>query len=155
MSETNISNLIEQYLKGIIEDSQQVEIKRSEVADLFEVVPSQVNYVINTRFTIQNGYVVESKRGGGGYIRIVHIDLMDEPAALDDLIDHIGDSIGQIDSTQIIQSLFEDNVINQREANLMLTAVDKNTLRLSDKAVENTVRARVLVGFINRLRFEK
>lgn len=155
MSETNISNLIEQYLKGIIEDSQQVEIKRSEVADLFEVVPSQVNYVINTRFTIQNGYVVESKRGGGGYIRIVHIDLMDEPAALDDLIDHIGDSIGQIDSTQIIQSLFEDNVINQREANLMLTAVDKNTLRLPDKVVENTVRARVLVGFINRLRFEE
>lgn len=155
MSETNISDLIEKYLKGIIEDSQQVEIKRNEVANLFEVVPSQVNYVINTRFTIKNGYVVESKRGGGGYIRIVHVDLMDETAALDELIDHIGDSIGQIDATRIIQSLVEDDVINNHEANLMLTAIDKNTLRLADKVVENTVRARVLVGFINRLRFEE
>ena len=155
MAETNISDLIEQYLKGIIEESQQVEIKRNEVASLFEVVPSQVNYVINTRFNIKNGYVVESKRGGGGYIRIVHVDLMDETAALDSLIDHIGDSIGQIDAARIVQSLFEDAVINQREANLIATSIDKNTLRLTDKVVENTVRARILVGFINRLRFEE
>ena len=70
MQGQNISDIIEKYLKQILADSEEIEIRRSEIADLFDVVPSQINYVIKTRFTIQNGYVVESKRGGGGYIRI-------------------------------------------------------------------------------------
>jgi len=63
----NISDIIENYLKQVLEMSDQdnVEIKRSEIADRFQCVPSQINYVINTRFTIERGYLVESKRGGG------------------------------------------------------------------------------------------
>ena len=75
----NISDIIESYLKQIFEMSQQdiLEIKRSEVADKFQCVPSQINYVINTRFTIERGYLVESKRGGGGYIRIMKVKSQD------------------------------------------------------------------------------
>ena len=62
MQSQNISDIIEKYLKSILADSEHVEIRRSEIADLFNVVPSQINYVIKTRFTIQNGYLVESKR---------------------------------------------------------------------------------------------
>ena len=67
----NISDIIENYLKQIMKmnESEVVEIKRNEIADKFQCVPSQINYVINTRFTIEKGYVIESKRGGGGYIR--------------------------------------------------------------------------------------
>ena len=68
MQNRNISDIIERYLKSILAEASQVEIKRSEVADQFDCVPSQINYVIKTRFTLQNGYLVESKRGGGGYI---------------------------------------------------------------------------------------
>ncbi|WP_439425776.1 CtsR family transcriptional regulator [Oenococcus alcoholitolerans] len=154
MAETNISDLIEQYLKEILGEDDIAEIKRSEIANRFAVVPSQINYVINTRFTLQNGYIVESKRGGGGYIRIEHVDLVDDTKIFDELIDYIGDSIGQSNADQIIVALLEDKVINNREADLMSSAIDKNSLRISDKVTENTVRARVLIGMINRLRFE-
>ena len=73
----NISDIIECYLKKVLEMSEKdiLEIKRSEVADKFQCVPSQINYVINTRFTIERGYIVESKRGGGGYIRIMKVQI--------------------------------------------------------------------------------
>ncbi len=154
MSETNISDLIEKYLKGILQEDEIAEIKRSEIANRFAVVPSQINYVINTRFTLQNGYIVESKRGGGGYIKIEHVDLVDDTKVLDELIDYIGDSIGQKNAERIIIALFNDQVISRREADLISSAIDKHSLKISDKITENTVRARVLSGMINRLRFE-
>ena len=77
MENQNISDIIESYLKQILAESQQVEIRRAEIANQFNVVPSQINYVIKTRFTIQDGYVVQSKRGGGGYIRIEKVKLLD------------------------------------------------------------------------------
>ena len=75
MEDRSISDIIEAYLKEILGNSEQIEIRRSEVANHFDVVPSQINYVIKTRFTLQNGYLVQSKRGGGGYIRIERINL--------------------------------------------------------------------------------
>ena len=83
----NISDIIENYLKEVLEMSEKslVEIKRSEIADKFECVPSQINYVINTRFTIEKGYVVESKRGGGGFIRIMKVQTYDHAHLIDQL----------------------------------------------------------------------
>ena len=66
----NLSDLIEQYIMKAIADSEQVELKRSEIAQEFNCVPSQINYVIATRFKPAQGYYVESKRGGGGHILI-------------------------------------------------------------------------------------
>ncbi len=62
----NTSDIIEEYIKQLLAQAGIAELKRSEVADIFQVVPSQINYVIKTRFTESRGYVVESKRGGGG-----------------------------------------------------------------------------------------
>lgn len=124
MQSQNISDIIEKYLKSILADSEHVEIRRSEIADLFNVVPSQINYVIKTRFTIQNGYLVESKRGGGGYIRIEKVNLVDDADVLDALIQVIGDSITQRDAYAVVQSLYEDDVLNRREAQLILVAID-------------------------------
>ncbi|HBV56591.1 MAG TPA: CtsR family transcriptional regulator, partial [Weissella confusa] len=69
MAEQNMSDYIEAYLKQILQQSEQIEIRRAELAERFNVVPSQINYVIKTRFSIQQGYHVISKRGGGGFIR--------------------------------------------------------------------------------------
>ncbi|MCC3236816.1 CtsR family transcriptional regulator, partial [Pediococcus acidilactici] len=110
MQGQNISDIIERYLKEILADSEEVEIRRSEIADQFDVVPSQINYVIKTRFTIQNGYLVESKRGGGGYIRIEKVKLLDDIDVLDSLIRVIGDSINERDAISILSSLYEDAV---------------------------------------------
>lgn len=152
MQSRNISDIIESYLKEILADSKQIEIKRSEIAEQFDVVPSQINYVIKTRFNIQNGYLVESKRGGGGYIRIVKVNLINNVNVIDDLIDYIGDHINARKGLQIIQSLYEDKVLTKKEANLILAAIDSNTLSFADKKVEDQVRARILISILNRLR---
>ncbi|MDO3655591.1 CtsR family transcriptional regulator, partial [Bacillus subtilis] len=83
----NISDIIEQYLKEVLDQNGReiLEIKRNEIADKFQCVPSQINYVINTRFTSERGYIVESKRGGGGYIRIIKVKMNDEVDLLNNI----------------------------------------------------------------------
>lgn len=154
MEGQNISDIIEQYLKSILSDSEHVEIRRSEIANLFDVVPSQINYVIKTRFTIQNGYLVESKRGGGGYIRIERVNLLDDVDVLNTLISVIGDEISEHDAVSIIQTLYDEDVVSRREADLMAVMVSKQTLALTDRQVADVLRAHVLVSLLNRLRYE-
>ena len=150
----NTSDSIEEYIKQLLAQSGIAEIKRSNLADTFQVVPSQINYVIKTRFTIQNGYLVESKRGGGGYIRIEKVNLVDDADVLDALIQVIGDSITQRDAYAVVQSLYEDDVLNRREAQLILVAIDHDTLGLTDRDLENSPRARIIIGLLNHLRYE-
>ena len=154
MENRSISDVIEAYLKEIFDDDTQIEIRRSEIADHFNVVPSQINYVIKTRFTIQNGYLVQSKRGGGGYIRIERVNLLGDVDVLDSLVQAIGDSIRERDAFAIIQTLYNEKVISQREGDLMLVALSKQTLAVDDTNTENKLRARILVSFLNRLRYE-
>lgn len=154
MENKSISDIIEQYLKDILGDSAQIEIRRSEIANYFDVVPSQINYVIKTRFTIQNGYLVKSKRGGGGYIRIERVNLLEDDDVLKSLIQAIGDSIRERDAFDIIRTLYEEKVITRREGDLMLVALSKQTLAMSDYKAEDQLRARILVSYLNRLRYE-
>ncbi|WP_054670614.1 CtsR family transcriptional regulator [Lentilactobacillus senioris] len=151
----NISDLIERYLKEILAENNQIEIRRSEIAGLFDVVPSQINYVINTRFTIQNGYIVESKRGGGGYIRIEKANLLDDGGeVLDALISGIGNRLSQRDGQTIVKTLYENGLIDRREANIILAVVDKNAYDVDNDLTE-VMRANVLVSILNHLRYEK
>lgn len=154
MQGQNISDIIERYLKEILADSEEVEIRRSEIADQFDVVPSQINYVIKTRFTIQNGYLVESKRGGGGYIRIEKVKLLDDVDVLDSLIRVIGDSINERDAISILSSLYEDAVLSKREANLLAATIAKSTLNIGDRKLEDQIRAKIIIGVLNHLRYE-
>ncbi len=123
------------------------------MADRFNCVPSQINYVINTRFTVQQGYLVESKRGGGGYIRIIKVKLLDEVEMLDMMIDIIGSKISQKNAYSIIQRLFESEMLSKREANIMLSVMEKSLLN-STEANENELRAKLLVAFLTNLKYE-
>ncbi|AOA00840.1 CtsR family transcriptional regulator [Carnobacterium divergens] len=153
MQNQNMSDIIEAYLKQVLGVHEQIEIRRSEMANQFNCVPSQINYVINTRFTVQQGYLVESKRGGGGYIRIIKVKLLDKVEMLDAMIQIIGEKISQKDAYSIIQKLYEDEVITKREATLMLSALEKNVLASSEKN-ENSLRAKILIAFVDNLRYE-
>lgn len=154
MENKSISDVIEAYLKEILGNSARIEIRRSEIANHFDVVPSQINYVIKTRFTIQNGYLVKSKRGGGGYIRIERVNLLDNVDVLNSLIQAIGDSIRERDAFAIVQTLYDEKVITRREGDLMLVALSKQTLDVGNTTVEAQLRARVLASLLNRLRYE-
>ncbi|AGY80897.1 CtsR family transcriptional regulator [Carnobacterium inhibens] len=153
MHNQNMSDIIEAYLKKVLGQDEQVEIRRSEMADRFNCVPSQINYVINTRFTVQQGYLVESKRGGGGYIRIIKVKLLDEVEMLDMMIDIIGSKISQKNAYSIIQRLFESEMLSKREANIMLSVMEKSLLD-STEANENELRAKLLVAFLTNLKYE-
>ncbi|MFC6170979.1 CtsR family transcriptional regulator [Loigolactobacillus jiayinensis] len=155
MQGRNISDIIEAYLKQILAESARVEIKRSEIAELFNCVPSQINYVIKTRFTIQRGYLVQSKRGGGGYIRIEKVKLLDDRDMLDTMIQLIGGQISQRDELALVQKLYDDHVIERKEANLILAATSRETLAIADRQLEEQIRANILIGILNHLRYER
>ena len=95
MASKNTSDSIEAYIKSLLAQAGIAELKRSELADVFQVVPSQINYVIKTRFTESRGYIVESKRGGGGYIRIGKVQFSDQHQMLKELGASIGEQISQ------------------------------------------------------------
>ena len=154
MEEKSISDIIEEYLKQILGESSQIEIRRSEIANHFDVVPSQINYVIKTRFTIQHGYLVQSKRGGGGYIRIERVNLLDNVDVLNSLIQAIGDSISEREAYDIVRTLYDEKLLTRREGDLMLVALSKQTLNVNDCNVEARLRARILISMLNRLRYE-
>ena len=120
MAHQNTSDLIESYIKKILENSEMIEIRRIEMADLFNCVPSQINYVINTRFTIQRGYLVESKRGGGGYIRIAKVRISDKKQLLEQINQLFDDTISEKNAFAIIQKLYEDQIITKKEGNFSI-----------------------------------
>lgn len=149
----NISDVIEAHLKQIIERNKHktVEIKRSEIADQFACVPSQINYVINTRFTPEKGYHVESKRGGGGYIRIQRMAVNSKNNLIDELIDLVRPSVDQRVAVAIIERLYEQEYISIREAKLMINAIDREVLALK-LPVRDELRSRVLVAMLRALK---
>lgn len=154
MENQNMSDIIEAYLKKVLNQQEKVEIRRSEIANLFDCVPSQINYVINTRFTIQQGYLVESKRGGGGYIRIMKVQLLDESEILERMIEIVGQKISERDAQSVVQTLYEEEIISKREAKLMLVAMDKS-LYTGDRKIDNRLRANLLKSMLANLKYEE
>lgn len=151
---SNISDIIEQHLKKILEAARQdaIEIKRSEIADQFHCVPSQINYVINTRFTVEKGYIVESKRGGGGYIRIIRVQHQDKSELIDDIIEMINPQVTQQAALDILERLLEEEIVTEREAKIILSAIGRNTLAFQ-LPLRDEVRARVLTSMLSTLKY--
>ncbi|MEK4677047.1 MULTISPECIES: transcriptional regulator CtsR [Bacillus] len=151
----NISDIIEQYLKQVIDLSNNnvIEIKRNEIADRFECVPSQINYVINTRFTLERGFVVESKRGGGGYIRIIKVKLHDDIDIIDQMLHMIDHSVAQGNAESMIIRLLEEGIITGREAKLMLSVLDRSVLSM-DIPSRDELRAGILCAMLRTLKYK-
>lgn len=145
----NISDIIEQYLKNILQDSSEgmIEIQRNDLADQFSCVPSQINYVISTRFTLEKGYLVESKRGGGGYIRIQRVELPAQFALNGHFHQHIGDEINQTSAEGLIYQLEEAGFLNRREAALVKAAISREVL-LIKLPYRDQIRARMLKAML-------
>lgn len=148
----NVSDIIEHYLKSILQQSPDgvVELQRSELADRFQCVPSQINYVISTRFTVEKGYLVESKRGGGGYIRIQRVELPTKEAIHVHIFNTVGMAIDQSSAEGIVYQLEEGKFISPREANLLRAAISRDTLHLK-LPLRDEVRARLLKAMLTAL----
>ena len=152
MAQQNTSDLIEAYIKQILEESEIIEIRRAEMADLFHCVPSQINYVINTRFTVTRGYSVESKRGGGGYIRIEKVRMSNCHQFLEHINRLFDGELTEKDAVAIIQKLYEEGIVTKREGHLLLTAIAKNVLSVYKE--EDQIRASLMRALLERLSYE-
>ncbi|MDN6731264.1 MAG: CtsR family transcriptional regulator, partial [Atopostipes suicloacalis] len=122
----------------------------NEIAERFDCVPSQINYVINSRFTIQHGYSVESKRGGGGYIRIIKIQVNDNADSLEKINDIIGDELSEKEAEIIINTLYKNNLMTTREGQMMLAAMEERNYNMNQKITTQT-RANILSSMVKLL----
>lgn len=143
-----ISDIIEEFIKELFDENQNdyIEIQRNELAHHFNCVPSQINYVIETRFKPSQGYYVESKRGGGGNIKIKKLKTNKS-----DYITHIINNIGKEMTANDVDILISDfltyNIITKEEAKLLKVATSDNVLKL-DKSIKDEVRARIFKNML-------
>ncbi|WNF71435.1 CtsR family transcriptional regulator [Streptococcus suis] len=147
MAMKNTSDYIEEHIKAILGQVSVAELRRSELASRFEVVPSQINYVIKTRFTASRGYIVESKRGGGGYIRIGRITFSDKHELVHDLLNNMGEQLSATVYADILQLLFDEGLMTEREGNLFLSTGSDEILGKD----ASTIRARMMRQILRRL----
>lgn len=139
-----LSNLIEEFLNQLLDANEgSVELKRNELANDFKCSPSQINYVLETRFQPTMGYYIESRRGGGGYIKIERVELEIKDGYGEDLFESIGDEITLNKSEQIIDSLKSFKFIDDKEENLLKAAMEDRALDLKGQD-KNKLRASLL-----------
>ncbi|MBR5270779.1 MAG: CtsR family transcriptional regulator [Clostridia bacterium] len=140
-----LSDRIEAFITELLKDEDDwLNLKRNELAEVFNCVPSQINYVISTRFNRDRGYVVESRRGGGGYLRIRRISTA--ATVIDNLINAVGSSLSFNDALSYVSQLRKANIINDKEARIMLGAVSDRVLKNNDN-----LRADIFKGMIMEL----
>src|SRR5690625_5232688 len=152
----SISDIIESYGKEELksEGEEMIEIQRNGMANHFECVPAQINYVINTRFTLERGYLIESKRGGGGYIRIIRIEHRDDSHLIDDIISLINPVVSQQLAENVLERLINKVIITEREEKIILSAIDRRSLAV-ELPYRDKLRARILTNVFNTLKYIK
>lgn len=142
-----LSNSIEDFLNELIfESGGVVEIQRSKISDHFNCAPSQINYVLTTRFTPLKGYYVESRRGGGWYIRIVKVKFEDDDDTLDTFLSFIGDSITKNNSDDLLKELLRLKKVTEKEFELMKVALSDRALSQCEN--KNKIRADLLKNML-------
>lgn len=146
-----ISDTIENFLKDMINDEEEskILIQRNELADKFSCAPSQINYVLTTRFTYEKGYVIESRRGGGGFIIIKKVDYDDNKERLFRINESIGDKITYSNALSILDHLKDDRIINDREYEIIKISLNDRTLGSAEH--KNILRADILRGILTVL----
>ena len=138
--------MIEEFIKELFDDEDYVEIQRNDLAEHFNCVPSQINYVIATRFKPSQGYYVESKRGGGGSI-IIKKMLYDDEDIFYDFINEIGDEMSQQDAEIIISDLLSYKLLDDEQARLIKVATNDKVLKLP-RDIKDEVRARIFKNML-------
>ena len=142
-----LSDLIEDFIKDLFDDDDDsIEIQRNELAHQFNCVPSQINYVISTRFKPSQGYYVESKRGGGGNIRIKKINNSKSDYIMH-IINNIGNELKPNEIDILLSDLLTYNVITEQEAKLLKVATSDNVLKLNND-IKDEVRARIFKNML-------
>lgn len=143
----NISNIIAEMISDMLEAEGYTEIQRNELAQKVGCVPSQINYVISSRFTPEHGYIVESRRGGGGYIRITRATY--DPRSLKmHLINSVGSRLDDNTARAHIKNLYEREIVDEKTAKILLSAITGNAYREIPREYGDILRASIFKQMI-------
>lgn len=144
-----LSELIEEYIKDMFKEDDFIEFGRNDLAQYFNCVPSQINYVISTRFSPERGYYVESKRGGGGNIKIKRVDIS-KNSYITHLVNSLNNSLTQQEAEIIINNMLDYNVIDLQTAKLLKIVSNDKVLGLP-RDTRDEVRTRIFKNVIINL----
>lgn len=140
-----ISDLITAEILKLLDESDinTAEIQRNELANIIGCAPSQINYVLSSRFTPEHGFTIESRRGGGGYVRIRRV-VMNHSSALMHIINSIGDAIDAMSSRIVIENCLQSHLIDKDTAKLMMAAISSNVVKCVPPILKDALRAAIL-----------
>ena len=144
-----ISDVIEEFIKDMLKTDDELEIQRNELAEHFNCVPSQINYVIATRFKPSQGYYVESKRGCGGHITIKKINVT-QSNYLMHTINSIGDKLTAKEVDIFISNFLSDDIVTEKEAKLLKVATSDNVLTVPIE-IKDSLRAKIFKNMLINL----
>ena len=138
-----MSDLIAEFIQeGLKESDGVLELQRSDLAQRFNCVPSQINYVMSTRFSPEHGYIVESRRGGNGYIRITRVRV-ERPTLLMQVINSVGDRLDLPSARAILSNLVASGALEQSVGQALLAAIGDNALRPVAREDRDRLRASI------------
>ncbi len=147
-----ISDLVESVIKQLIEQNNGViEITRSELADRMKCVPSQINYVLSTRFTNGQGYLVESRRGGGGWIRVRRVTQESPTRYLMHTINSLGAKLSEHQADVLIRNFLDYEIVTTTVARVLHAATSDQALKETQLTVRDTVRMTILKNILASL----
>lgn len=136
-----MSDLVAQYILEMLEEQNgSAEIQRNELAGNLGCVPSQINYVITSRFTPEQGYMVESRRGGGGYIRISRVK-MDRGIALMHIINSVGNNLDKATAEVMLNNMLQRQMLEMQSAKIIAAALSDRTLAHIEQDKRDLIRA--------------
>jgi transcriptional regulator CtsR len=143
-----LSDTIENFIKSLMGEYEgRIELQRNELAQHFNCAPSQINYVLATRFTPDRGYIIESRRGGGGYIRVVRLNVDESDELLQLVTERIGDAISERDAMDVISRLVENEAVSGKEGALMSAAISDKALSIP-AVIKDHLRASIMKQLI-------
>lgn len=146
----NISDIIEAFLLDTLGDDDSLSISRSELANYFSCAPSQINYVLSTRFTPERGYAIESRRGGGGFITVVRIN-QPPHEMLEELIGQtIADGLSYHRACQILDRMVTENLLTVRESQILQVALSDKAL-IAPAVAKDGLRAGIMKAVLMQL----
>ncbi len=147
---SRLTNIIEMFIKSLLDAQEDgvIEIQRNELAEKFNCAPSQINYVLSTRFTPYKGYYIESRRGGGGYIKIIKVSIDEYKDINNIILDAIGESITKNKAYHIVEGLLEEGIISERELKIIKAALSERALSSENPDLRNKLRADILKNIL-------
>jgi len=143
---SSLANKIQKYINELLANSKEgyIELQRNKLAEQFVCVPSQINYVLRTRFTVTQGYMVETQQGGGGYLRIIKLSLRNEKfLKLDETINQ---SVSEHGAMELIKRLYDEKILNLREMLIMKALIQRETLK--EGLNNDEIRARLIKAML-------